>query len=202
MISFTGSCEVGRLVAEHCGKTLKRCSLEMGGKNAQIVMADADLTLAVEGAVWGAFGTTGQRCTTTSRIYVEKKIFDSFRKAMIARAKKIRIGNGLKAGVEMGPLINETQLDRGQGYVRSGIQEGAKLECGGKVLRAGNLKYGYFHEPTIFTHAASGMKIIREEIFGPVTCIMPVSSLEEAIAQVNDTNYGLSSSLYSQDVSR
>lgn len=202
LVSFTGSCEVGRNVAEICGRMLKRCSLEMGGKNAQIVMADADLDLAVEGAVWGAFGTTGQRCTATSRIYVEKKIFERFRQAMVARAKKIRIGNGLKAGVEMGPLINESQLERVQGYVRSGIQEGAKLECGGKVLRKGDLKHGYFHEPTVFTHADAGMKIVREEIFGPVTCIMPVSSLEEAIAEVNNTQYGLSSSIYSRDVNR
>lgn len=202
LISFTGSCEVGRIVAEQCGRALKRCSLEMGGKNAQIVMADADFNLAVEGAVWGAFGTTGQRCTATSRIYVEKKIFELFRKAMVVRAKKIKIGNGLKAGVEMGPLINEAQLERVQGYVQSGIQEGAKLECGGKILRAGDFKRGFFHEPTVFTHVAPEMKIIREEIFGPVTCLMPVSTLEEAIAHVNNTSYGLSSSLYSRDVNR
>jgi aldehyde dehydrogenase (NAD+) len=174
----------------------------MGGKNAQIVMADADFGLAVEGAVWGAFGTTGQRCTATSRIYVEKKIFETFRKAVVGRAKKIRIGNGLRAGVEMGPVINEAQLERVHGYVRSGLQEGAKLECGGKILRTGNLRHGFFHEPTVFTHVKPEMKIIREEIFGPVTCLMPVSNLEEAIREVNNTTYGLSSSIYSRDVNR
>lgn len=202
LISFTGSCEVGRLVAEQCGRALKRCSLEMGGKNAQIVMADADLDLAVEGAVWGAFGTTGQRCTATSRIYVEKPLFNQFRNAMLRRAKKIRIGDGLKKGVEMGPLINEVQRHRVHGYVQSGIEEGAKLECGGRFAKGAGLAHGAFYEPTIFTGTHPKMKIIREEIFGPVTCIIPVGSLEDAIAQVNDTSYGLSSSIYSRDVNR
>lgn len=200
LVSFTGSCETGRNVAEICGRMLKRCSLEMGGKNAQIVMADADFDLAVEGAVWGAFGTAGQRCTATSRIYVEKKIFDSFRRAVIARAKKIRTGNGLKAGIEMGPLINEVQRERVHGYVQSGVREGAKLECGGKILKGGNFKHGYFYEPTVFTQVTPAMKIMREEIFGPVTCLMPVTSLEEAIGHVNHTEYGLSSSIYSRDI--
>ncbi len=202
LISFTGSCEVGRLVAEHCGRTLKRCSLEMGGKNAQIVMADADLDLALNGALWGAFGTTGQRCTATSRIYLEKKIFNDFRRVMIAKAKKIRIGNGLKTGIEMGPLINQAQLERVHGYVQSGVKEGARLECGGKIKKGSGLQRGFFFEPTIFTEVDPSMKIIREEIFGPVTCLIPVKNLEEAIRQVNDTAYGLSSSLYSRDINR
>jgi alpha-ketoglutaric semialdehyde dehydrogenase len=200
LISFTGSCEVGRIVAAHCGKTLKRCSLEMGGKNAQIVMADADLNLAMEGAVWGAFGTTGQRCTATSRVYVEKKIFEKFRRAMIARAQQIKIGNGLKDGIEMGPLVNDAQRKRVESYVKIGIDEGAKLECGGRFAKGSNFTHGYFYEPTIFTHTHSKMKIVKEEIFGPVTCLIPVKNLEDAIAQVNDTSYGLSSSIYSRDV--
>ncbi len=202
LISFTGSSEVGRIVAQHCGRTLKRCSLEMGGKNAQIVMADADLDLAVEGAVWGAFGTTGQRCTATSRIYIEKKVFAPFRAAMIRRARKIKIGNGLVKGVEMGPLINEVQRHRVHEYVKSGVEEGARLECGGHFARGAGLSNGAFYEPTIFTETKPGMRIIREEIFGPVTCLVPVSSLEEAITRVNDTDYGLSSSIYSRDVNR
>lgn len=202
LVSFTGSSEVGRTVAEHCGRSLKRCSLEMGGKNAQIVMADADLDLAMEGAVWGAFGTAGQRCTATSRIYIEKKIFEVFKRKMIARAKKIKIGDGLKPGIEMGPLVNEAQLKRVSSYVRAGRDEGARVECGGMALKAAGLKGGYFYAPTIFTQVKPGMKIVREEIFGPVTCLMPVSSLEEAIAQVNNTEYGLSSSIYSRDVNR
>ena len=202
LISFTGSCEVGRLVAENCGRALKRCSLEMGGKNAQIVMADADFDLALEGALWGSFGTAGQRCTATSRIYVERKIFEPFRRAMIRRASKIRIGNGLKPGVDMGPVINETQRKRIHGYVESGIEEGAKLECGGRFAKGPGLGRGFFYEPTIFTHTDPKMKIIREEIFGPVTCLIPVKDLDDAIRQVNDTAYGLSAALYSRHVNR
>ncbi len=202
LISFTGSCEVGRVVAEYCGRALKRCSLEMGGKNAQIVMADADFNLALEGAVWGAFGTTGQRCTATSRVYIEKKIFNAFRKAMVQRAKKIRMGNGLRPGVDMGPLINEAQRERVHGYVESGVSEGAKLECGGRYAKGSALAHGHFYEPTIFTGTEPKMKIIREEIFGPVTCLIPVKNFDDAIEQVNDTAYGLSSSIYSRDVNR
>ncbi len=202
LISFTGSCEVGRLVAEYCGRVLKRCSLEMGGKNAQIVLADADFDLALEGAVWGAFGTSGQRCTATSRIFIEKKIFERFRRAMLARAKKIKIGNGLKSGIEMGPVVNETQLNRIHGYVQSGVEEGAKLECGGRFAKGPGLTGGFFYEPTIFTRTNPEMKIIREEIFGPVTCLIPVKDLDDAIRQVNSAVYGLSSSLYSRDVSK
>lgn len=202
LISFTGSSEVGKLVAEQCGRALKRVSLEMGGKNAQIVMDDADLELAVEGAVWGAFGTAGQRCTATSRIYVHKKVFEKFKNEMVRRAKKIKIGPGLSKGIEMGPLINDTQRTRVHSYVQSGIEEGAKLECGGHFASGPGLKSGAFYLPTIFTATKPGMKIIREEIFGPVTCLIPFSNLEEAIAAVNDTNYGLSSSIYSRDVNK
>lgn len=202
LISFTGSCEVGRVIAEQTGRVLKRCSLEMGGKNAQIVMADADLDLAIEGAVWGAFGTTGQRCTATSRIYIDKKIFETFRRKMTQRAQKIKIGNGLRSGVEMGPVINETQLERVHAYVASGVEEGARLECGGRILKGRKFSHGFFYAPTVFTHTNPKMKIIREEIFGPVTCLIPVSSLEEAIQQVNQSTYGLSSSIYSKDVNR
>ena len=201
LLSFTGSSEIGRLVAEHCGRTLKRCALEMGGKNAQIVLADADFDLALEGALWGAFGTTGQRCTATSRVYLERRIYAKFVKAFVARAKKIKVGNGLKPGVEMGPLINETQLERVHAYVKSGLREGAKLECGGKILKTKSLARGHFYAPTVFTHTRDSMKIIREEIFGPVTCLMPVDDFEEALARANDSTYGLSSSLYTRDVS-
>ncbi len=200
MISFTGSSEVGRSVAEHCGRTLKRCSLEMGGKNAQIVMADADRDLAVEGALWGAFGTSGQRCTATSRIYVEKKIYGVFLKTLVARAKKLKMGSGLNPRVQMGPVINQTQLDRIEMYVQNGIEEGARLECGGRIARGLDLKHGFFYLPTVFTHTHSKMKIIREEIFGPVTCVIPVRDYEDALEQVNDTAYGLSTAIYTRDV--
>ncbi len=202
LISFTGSCEVGRLVAEHCGKNLKRCSLEMGGKNAQIVMEDADLDLAIEGAVWGAYGTTGQRCTATSRIFVQEKIFSSFKKSFLERSRKIKIGDGLKEGVEMGPLINEAQLKRVRDYVEIGKKEGAKLEMGGEPARGKGLEKGFFFEPTLFTEVDPKMRIAQEEIFGPVTCLIPFKRFEDAIRMVNDSSYGLSSSIYSRDVNR
>lgn len=200
LISFTGSCEVGRIVGEHCGRTLKRCSLEMGGKNAMIVMNDADLDLALEGGVWGAFGTTGQRCTATSRIYVHRKIYPRFRREFIQRAQEIGIGDGLRKNVQMGPVINETQRNRVHKYVQTGIKEGAKLECGGRFAKGRGLEHGYFYVPTVFTEANPQMTIMKEEIFGPVTCLAPVRNLEEAIREVNNTRYGLSSSLYSRDV--
>lgn len=202
LISFTGSSDVGRLVAEHCGRSLKRCSLEMGGKNAQIVLDDADLDLALEGALWGAFGTTGQRCTATSRLYVHKKVFNTFKRRLVMQAKKIKIGNGLKPGVQMGPLINDMQRHRVSGYIGKGITEGAKLECGGKVLRRGDLKYGNFIEPTVFSGVTPEMTIIREEIFGPVVCVVPIKNMEDGIAQLNSSEYGLSSSIYTKDVNK
>ena len=200
LISFTGSCEVGRLVAEHCGKTLKRCSLEMGGKNAQIVMNDADFHLAIEGAVWGAFGTTGQRCTATSRVFIQTGVFSKFKNEFIERTKKIKIGNGLKPGVEMGPVINEAQRNRVHEYVQIGEKEGARLEIGGRFAKRKGLEKGFFYEPTVFTEVDAKMRIAQEEIFGPVTCLIPFKRFEDAVQRVNDVSYGLSSSLYSRDV--
>ncbi len=200
LMSFTGSCDVGRIVAEQCGRQLKRCSLEMGGKNAQIILRDADVDLALEGALWGAFGTSGQRCTATSRIYVDRKIYASFVKTFVAQARKIKIGPGWKNGIEMGPVINQSQLNRIHAYVESGISEGARLECGGSRARGRDVDPGFFYLPTVFTDVRPEMKIIREEIFGPVTCIIPVKGFDDALAQVNDTQYGLSTSIYTRDV--
>jgi len=200
LISFTGSCEVGRLVAEHCGRTLKRCSLEMGGKNAQIVMDDANLDLALEGAVWGAFGTTGQRCTATSRIFLQKEIYSKFKKEFVDRAKRIKMGDGLKKEIEMGPLINEIQRNRVHDYVEIGKKEGARLETGGKFAHGKGLEKGFFYEPTVFTKVDPKMRIAQEEIFGPVTCLIPFKRFDDAIRMVNDVSYGLSSSIYSSDV--
>lgn len=200
LISFTGSCEVGRQVAEHCGKTLKRCSLEMGGKNAQVVMDDADLDLAIEGAVWGAFGTTGQRCTATSRIFVQEGIYPQFEKQFIERAQAVKMGDGLKEGVEMGPVINEVQRKRVHDYVKLGKKEGARIKTGGDFARGKELRKGYFYEATVFTDVDPKIRIAQEEIFGPVTCLIPFKRFEEAVRMVNDTVYGLSSSIYSRDV--
>lgn len=200
LISFTGSCEVGRLVAEHCGRTLKCCSLEMGGKNAQIVMKDADLGLAIEGAVWGAFGTTGQRCTATSRIFVQEGVFSQFKNKFLERSRRIKMGNGLKSGVAMGPLINESQRRRVHEYVEIGKKEGARLESGGRPAKGRELGKGFFYEPTVFTEVDPKMRIAQEEIFGPVTCLIPFKKFDDAVCMVNDVSYGLSSSLYSQNV--
>ena len=202
VISFTGSAEVGREIAARAGKGLKKVSLELGGKNAQLVLDDADLELALEGVLWGAFGTTGQRCTATSRLILHEKIYDKFMQMLIDRAKKIRVGNGLDAETEMGPLINEAQRERVHRYVELGQEEGAKLVLGGKPLTDGDLSKGWFYAPTIFTEVTRDMRIFKEEIFGPVLSVIRVSSFEEGIEVLNDSTYGLSSSIYTRDVNK
>jgi len=200
VISFTGSSEVGSRIAEVCGKTLKRVSLELGGKNAQIVMADANLKLAMEGVLWGAFGTTGQRCTATSRLILHEKVYDKFIEMLIERAKRIKIGNGLDESIEMGPVINSAQRDVIHNYVQIGKQEGAKLAVGGEFHEQGECKKGWFYKPTVFVDVKPGMRIEQEEIFGPVLSVIKFGNFEEAIKIMNDTKYGLSSSIYTQDV--
>ena len=202
VISFTGSSAVGKQIASECGKTLKRVSLELGGKNAEIVMPDADLDLAVEGALWGAFGTTGQRCTATSRLILHKDIHDELLHRLLKRTKKIKIGNGLVASNDMGPLINEEQRRIVHDYVQIGQKEGAKLLTGGKPYRRGDCKKGFFYEPTIFDGVKPNMRIAQEEIFGPVLSVITVKSFDEAIKVHNGVKYGLSSSIYTQDVNR
>jgi len=202
LVSFTGSTEVGRTLAERCGRNLKRLSLEMGGKNAQIVLDDANLELALDGVLWGAFGTTGQRCTATSRLILHEKIYNTFMDMLIQRVKKLKLGNGLDEATDVGPLINKGQRDKVQEYVEIGQKEGATLVCGGKPYEEGACKKGWFYEPTIFTEVKPGMRIEQEEIFGPVLSVIQVRSFEEAIQVTNDTKYGLSSSLYTQDVDK
>jgi aldehyde dehydrogenase (NAD+) len=202
VISFTGSSEVGSKIYEIAGKKLKKVSLELGGKNAQIVMDDANLDLAVEGALWGAFGTTGQRCTATSRIILHKKIANEFIRMFLRGTEKIKIGNGLDETVEMGPVINKSQLEKIDNYVKIGIKEGAKLLTGGKILDYGKYKNGWFYAPTIFTNVEPKMRIAQEEIFGPVVVILIAKDFDEAIKIHNDCKYGLSSSIYTQDVNR
>ncbi len=201
-ISFTGSSEVGKRIAEVTGKTLKRCSLELGGKNGQIVMNDANLGLALDGALWGAFGTTGQRCTATSRIIVQEGVHDEFLAELVNRTKQIKIGNGLDESVQMGPLVFEAQLKTVESYVQIGIDEGAALVVGGHRLTGGDFDKGFFHEPTIFDQVTPNMRIAQEEIFGPVLSVITVKDLEEAIEVLNGTVYGLSSSIYTQDVNQ
>lgn len=200
-ISFTGSSDVGKRIGEATGGTLKRCSLELGGKNAQIVMNDASLELALDGALWGAFGTTGQRCTATSRIIVQEGVHDEFVAELVKRAKALKVGNGLDESVQMGPLVSEAQLKVVESYVKIGAEEdGAELVCGGKRLVGGNFDKGWFHEPTIFDKVTPNMRIAQEEIFGPVLSVITVKTLDEAIEVLNGTVYGLSSSIYTQDV--
>jgi acyl-CoA reductase-like NAD-dependent aldehyde dehydrogenase len=202
LVSFTGSAAVGRDIAASCGQSLKRVSLELGGKNAQIVMDDADIDLAVEGALWGAFGTTGQRCTATSRLIVHRAVAKKVTDALAARTQKIKIGDGLDESVEMGPLINQAAREKVLRYVDIGKQEGARLVTGGAIHDGGACADGYFFQPTIFDQVKPKMRIAQEEIFGPVLSIIEISSFEEAIEVLNGTAYGLSSSIYTNDVGR
>src|SRR5499425_1541067 len=202
VMSFTGSTAVGRIIAQACAPDFKHVSLEMGGKNIIIVMDDANLDLAVDGAVWGGFGTTGQRCTAASRIAVHKSVYGEFSKRLVERAKKLKVGNGLDAGVDMGPCINQQQLNTVMSYVEIGKNEGAKLLTGGKRLTDGPFAKGWFHEPTNFGDCSPNMRIAQEEIFGPVESAIPVSSLNEAIDVANGVPYGLSASIYTRDVNR
>ena len=200
VISFTGSTETGRVVGEICGRMHKRLSLEMGGKNAMIVMDDADIDLALEGVLWGAFGTTGQRCTATSRLILQTGIHDDFLSRLIDKARRLRLGDGRKEGTEVGPLISEPALRKVERYVEIGVEEGADLLCGGRRASGKALDNGYFFEPTIFGRVEPGMRVEQEEIFGPVLSVLRVGTVEEAFTINNDVKYGLSSSLYTRDL--
>ena len=203
LISFTGSTETGRLVASACADRNAICSLEMGGKNAIIVMDDADVDNAVEGAVWGAFGTSGQRCTASSRLIVHKKVYKQFSTKLVERAKALRIGNGADPKIDVGPVINQDAVEKITSYIDIGQNEdGATLACGGQHLTRGDHGHGYFIEPTVFTDVTPDMRIAQEEIFGPVTSVIPVNSLDEAIEVGNGVQYGLSAAIYTQDVNR
>jgi aldehyde dehydrogenase (NAD+) len=202
LVSFTGSAAVGREIAASCGHDLKRVSLELGGKNAQIVLEDADLDLALEGALWGAFGTTGQRCTATSRLIVHRRVVKQLTDRLVARAQQLKIGNGVNEDVDVGPLINQAARDKVLRYIEIGKHEGARLLTGGSCYDTGACANGYFFEPTIFDRVRPDMRIAQEEIFGPVLSIIEVSSFEEALQVMNGTAYGLSSSIYTRDVDR
>jgi aldehyde dehydrogenase (NAD+) len=200
LISFTGSTETGRVVGETCGRMHKRLSLEMGGKNAQIVMDDADLDLALEGALWGAFGTTGQRCTATSRLILQRGIHDRFLGLLVDKAKTLKLGDGRKAGTDVGPLIHDASLDKVEKYVDIGVAEGNDLLCGGRRATGGDLDRGIFYEPTIFARVEAGQRLEQEEIFGPVLSVVRVADADEAFKVNNDVKYGLSSSIYTSNV--
>ncbi|HEX4580066.1 MAG TPA: aldehyde dehydrogenase family protein [Candidatus Dormibacteraeota bacterium] len=199
-IFFTGSADTGRLIATTCGQMLKKVSLELGGKNGIVVMDDADLELAVEGALWGAFGTAGQRCTASSRLIVASAVLPQFTDELVARTRALRIGDGLDDAVDVGPVINETQLNRIHGYTEIGVEEGATLLTGGEVARDGELAEGFFYTPTVFGGVSPTMRIAQEEIFGPTTAIIAVDSVDEALAAANSTQFGLSLSIYTNDL--
>jgi aldehyde dehydrogenase (NAD+) len=201
-VSLTGSTDVGRIVGEAAAKSFVRCSLELGGKNPMIVLDDANLDLAIEGALWGAFGTTGQRCTATSRIILQKGIYDEFTSRLVERAKELKVGNGLDETVDMGPAINEGQLKTDLDYVEIGKNEGAKMLCGGNRLDSGSYTHGWFMQPTVFGEVDRKMRIAQEEIFGPVVSLLPADDLEDAIEIANNIKYGLSSAIYTRDVNK
>jgi aldehyde dehydrogenase (NAD+) len=200
LVSFTGSTEVGRIVSTACAPTFKKCHLEMGGKNIIIVMDDANLDLAVDGAIWGGFGTTGQRCTAASRVAVHKKVYVEFVDKFIQRAKALKVGDGLNPATDMGPCINEQQLKTVMSYVEIGKNEGATLAVGGHRLESGGYNHGWFHEPTVFIDCNPQMRICQEEIFGPVVSVMPFETFDEALTIANGVKYGLSAAIYTPNV--
>ena len=203
LISFTGSTEVGRIVGQSCAATDKICSLEMGGKNVVMIMEDADLELAIEGVLWGAFGTTGQRCTAASRVVVHRKVAKKFTNLLVERTKKLKLGSGLNDKTDVGPVINQDACDKILEYVEIGRREDkAKLMCGGRRAEKGDLKYGFFIEPTVFADVQPQMRIAQEEIFGPVVSVIECRDLDHAIGIANGVKYGLSASIYTRDTNR
>ena len=199
-LSFTGSTETGSRIGEIAGRLHKRLSLEMGGKNAQIVLSDADLELALDGVLWGAFGTTGQRCTATSRLLLQGDIHDEFVERLCYEARSLRLGDGLEAGVDVGPLIHEAARDKCERYIGIAEAEGATIATGGRRPADGGLVDGWFYEPTVLTGVEKGHRAAVEEIFGPVLSVIRFDTLEEAFDINNEVRYGLSSSIYTRDV--
>ena len=199
VISFTGSSTTGKRIAERAGRRLKRLSLELGGKNGVVVLADADLDLAADGILWSAFGTTGQRCTACSRVIVERAVVDPLLERLERRTRELRLGSGLDPMVDVGPLINAGARDKVASYVDIGRTEG-DLVVGGSVVKLGELAHGHFFEPTIFAGVGPMDRIGQEEIFGPVLSVIPVDDYGSAVLALNQTRYGLSSSIFTRDV--
>ncbi len=200
VISFTGSTQTGSTIGQVCGRMHKRLSLEMGGKNAQIVMDDADFDLALDGVLWGAFGTTGQRCTATSRLLLQDGIHDGFLDRLAERVTKLRLGNGLAADTDVGPLINEQALQKVGAYLEVARAEGDDVMTGGRPAEGAGLEHGWFFEPTILRGVRAGSRLALEEVFGPVLSVIRFRDLDEAIRINNEVEYGLSSSIYTTDV--
>jgi aldehyde dehydrogenase (NAD+) len=202
VITLTGSRETGVAVMKAAAANLKHVHLELGGKNAIIVLADADLDLAVEGIVWSAFGTSGQRCTAASRVIVEEPVYDALERRLVAEAERLRLGPGWEPGTDVGPVINRASLEKIHSYTEIGQDEGARLLTGGEIASGDGLDRGFFYRPTIFGRVDAQMRIAQEEIFGPTTALIPVASFEEAVRAANGVRYGLSSSIFTRDVNK
>jgi len=202
VVSFTGSTAVGRTVSEKTAGDFKKVHLEMGGKNVIMIMEDAALDLAVEGCLWGGFGTSGQRCTAASRVVVHERAYREFLDRFTARTRALRVGDGLQPATQMGPSVSADQRDTVARYVEIGVKEGARLVCGGHALASDAFAHGYFYEPTIFADVSPSMRIAQEEIFGPVVSVIPCRSFDEAVEIGNNVEYGLSASIYTQDINR
>ena len=201
-ISFTGSTEIGTGIYAQGAELLKKVQCEMGGKNAVILLADADLDKALGGIIQGAFGSTGQRCTATSRVIVEEELYDEFMEQLVDRTSKLKIGDGLDPEVDVSPLSSQSQHDIVMGYIGMGTEEGARLVYGGHSLTGGLYDQGYYIEPTIFTDVDPEMRIAQEEIFGPVLTVCKASDLDDAVQISNNVKFGLSSSVYTKDLTQ
>jgi aldehyde dehydrogenase (NAD+) len=202
VISLTGSRETGVAVLRAAAEGLKHVHLELGGKNAIIVLDDADLDLAVDGIVWSAFGTSGQRCTAASRVIVQRGAYDGLQQKLVAATERLRLGVGWSSDTDVGPVINKSALDKIHSYTEIGKDEGARLLTGGEVASGNGLEDGFFYRPTIFGDVDAEMRIAQEEIFGPTTALIPVADFDEAIRAVNSVKYGLSSSIFTRDVNK
>jgi len=202
IITFTGSRETGVAVTKAAADHLKHVHLELGGKNAIIVLDDADLDLAVDGIVWSAFGTTGQRCTAASRVIVHEAAYDALQQRLVERAEAMRLGPGWEDDTDVGPVINRAAIDKIHAYSQIGRDEGARLLTGGEIASDGDLAKGFFYRPTVFGDVDPQMRIAQEEIFGPTTALIKVRDFDEAVRVANGIRYGLSSSIFTRDVNK
>jgi aldehyde dehydrogenase (NAD+) len=200
LISFTGSSNVGKAISEECGKQMKRCSLEMGGKNGLIVMDDADLNMAAKAVASGAFSIAGQRCAATSRVFVHEKIYNSFLKKLIKETKDMKIGKGDEPDTKICPIINKRQFDNILNYIKNAKKDGARLIYGGKALKEKKYSKGYFIQPAIFSDVDIDSKLAREEIFGPVLALFKIADFDEAIEKINSVDYGLTASIFTKNI--